>query len=122
MSPIAGRARFGGCAFGTNADLLQRIDMRQRTTTGTDFHHVDHRDRDRHARAFLEAIRTCHFKNTACFGGLVLDQADFGGRTAHVEGQHFVQTIARRNVCRKNCAACRAGFDQAHRKIGCVLD
>ena len=56
------------------------------------------------------------------FGLVLVDQADLGGRAAHVEGQHPALAEARRDLRREDRAAGRPGFDQADRKAPRRLD
>ncbi len=95
--------------------------MSQAAAPCPDLDHVDHRDRNRHARAFFETIRARNFEDTGRFRGLVLDQANLGCGTAHIETEHLFKSIARRDIRREHRATGRAAFDKTDREISSVL-
>jgi hypothetical protein len=53
---------------------------------------------------------------------IILDQADFRGGAAHIEGQDLGLAETGRNLRRENRAARRARLDKAHRKALRRLD
>ena len=115
-------SRFGPCAFWANPDLTHRINVREGSAPCTDLNHVDHRNRNRHARAFFETIRAGNFKDTRGLGCLVFDQTDLGSCAAHIKREHLIKAIARRDMSSKHSTTSGAGFDQTHRKIRSVLN
>ena len=116
-TPVAGGAGFRPGAFGAHTDLVQRIHMRKRSAPGPDFDHVDHGDRNRHARAFLEPVAAGHFEDAGGLGRLVLDQADLGGGPAHIEAEHPVEPVPRGDVGGEDRATGGARFHQPHGEI-----
>ena len=93
-APIGRRPGLAAGRMGADADLAERIDRRDRTPARADLDHLDHRDRDRHARAFLEAGRAVDLEGLGGRRREVLDQGDLCRGATHVVGQHAVAAVA----------------------------
>ena len=119
---VAGGAGLRARALRPDTDLPHRIDMGERAAAGADLHHVDHRDRDRHAGALLEAVAAGHLEHAAGLRRVPLDQADLRRGAAHVERQHPIEAEPGGEMRGKDRAAGRTGFDETHREFGCSLE
>ena len=82
---VARRAGLGAGAFRPDIDARQRIDRGDRAAAGADLDHLDHRDAQRQAAALQEAVLPRHLEGARMLRLAVIDQADLGGRAAHVE-------------------------------------
>ena len=120
--PVAGRPRLGARALGTDPDLPHRVHLRERSAAGADLDHVDDRNRDRHARALLEAVGPGHLEHPRRLRRVVADQADLGRGPAHVEGQHPIETVARGDVRGEHRPAGRPRLHQPHGKLRRALE
>ena len=105
-----------------DADLAHAIDRGDGAAAGTDLHHFDDRDGDRHAGALAEAIGAGNLEGLCRLRHLVLDQADLCRRAAHVEGKHRVEPMAAGDVGGEDRPARRAGFDEANREFRSAFD
>ena len=119
---ITGWSRFRTRTFWPHTNLAHGVDMGQRPTTSANFNHINHRNRNRHARALFETVGASDLKDARCLWGLVLDQTNLGRGAAHVKGQDLVQPITRRGVGGKNSTTRRTRFNQTHREVSCALN
>ena len=77
---VTGGPGLGSCTMRANVDARHRIDTRDRSTTGTDLHHFDHGDANRHSTAFEEPVLPRHFKRARKMRLPVIDKAYRCGR------------------------------------------
>ncbi len=115
-APVADGPRLGPGAVGADADAAQRVDARDRAAAGADLDHLDDGDAQRQAAALLETVDARHLEDAAGLRLGIVDEADLGGRAAHVVGQHLREAALLRHVAREDGAAGRTGFDQPHRE------
>ena len=83
---VAGRAGVGARGLRPAGEQPERVDVRQRPAADADLDHVDRRRLDRQARAAREAVGARGLELVRDERAAVLDQAQLGGRAAHVEG------------------------------------
>ena len=79
-----------------------------------DLHHLDHGDAERQPAALEEAMGTRDLEGPRRPRLGIVDQADLGGRAAHVEGEHAIERALPGDVAREDGAAHRPGFDEAN--------
>ena len=116
-----GRARSRRCPA-RPAIRRVAIEPGDRAAAGADLHHLDHRDAQRQAAALLKRPARATSKLREVSGLAVVDQADLGGRAAHVEGEHAVEPAFGGDLGGEDGAAGRAGLDQADRERATRLD
>ena len=112
---VAGRARPRACAARAHAERAARVDPRFAAATGADLHQIDHRRADGIAAAAALAERGHRLGADLDLGGqpelAVLDEADLGGRPAHVERHHVLVAVRRRDGARCDDAGGRTRLD-----------
>ncbi|MNX74800.1 hypothetical protein D3C86_1062520 [compost metagenome] len=108
--------RTGQRARAVRPDLhdAQMVDAGDGSTSGADFHHLDHGYADRQAGSFQVSVHTTEFKAAADLGFKIIDVADLGRGAAHVERQRARSPRLLGDVLRQDGAARRSGFDQPH--------
>ena len=106
---VADRARTRAGAARPDAQCATLVDIGQAAAARADLDHVDHRNLDRQAAAFLELVHSRHFQLVALLRRAVMDEAALGRRAAHVERQHV--ELAER-------ASMRGGHQRARRRAG----
>ena len=92
------------------------VDAGQRAAAGADLDHLDHGDAHRQAAALHEAVAAVDLEAARGHRLAVVDDADLGGRAAHVEGQDAVDAHVLGDPGRQDHAARRARFDEADRE------
>ncbi len=85
---VAGRAGNRAGAARTDAHEAEPVGRRDAAPAGADLDELDHRQAQREAAALLEALQARRLELVAPMRPPVVDQADLGGRAAHVEGDH----------------------------------
>ena len=113
---VASGSRVRARALGTDGDALHRIDARQRAAAGTDLDHFDYRDAHGQAAALHEAVAAVDLEAARGHRLAVVDDADLGGRAAHVEGQDAIDAEMLGDPGRQDHAAGGTRFDQADGK------
>src|SRR4029453_12781291 len=83
---------------------------------GSDLDHIHGRNKDRQSAACLEPINAIDFEIPDHQRLAVLDDAGFGSRSAHVEGQQAIEPEYLRVIGRGQRACGRARLDHAHGK------
>jgi hypothetical protein len=83
--PIARRAGIGTGRFRTDGEQAQGVDTRDGAAAHADLDHVDGRRLDRQPGPLDEALRPRDLELVGHERPAVLDQAELGGRPAHVE-------------------------------------
>ena len=112
-TPITGRARISARTFGANLNAPHAIHLRDGSATRADFHHFNHGNTQRQAGTLLEAPNPRDFKSARRLRAEVINQADLGRGTAHVEGQHLIKATLPRDKGREDRTPRRAAFHQA---------
>ena len=89
--------------------------------TRADFHEVDHRCADRIPRTASRPNARLRCRPDLVVLGHVgpaaLDQAGFGGRPAHIEGNYLVVALRLPQMRRRNHPSGRPGLDHVHRLL-----
>jgi hypothetical protein len=116
---VANRSRNGGRTLRAYRHPLQRIEPRLRSAAGAD---LDHRNAHRKTAALEEAVGTIDLEHARRFRTKILDQADLGRGTAHVEGQHLALAKPRRDLRGEHRPARRSRFNQPHWKFAGGVD
>ena len=62
-TPVTGRARISAGAFRAHLNTPHAVHLRDGTTARANFHHFNHGDAQRQARALLEAPNARHFES-----------------------------------------------------------
>ena len=109
---IASRPRVGAGAAGPHLQQAQAVDARDRSPSGTDLDHVDHRRLDRQAAALLEAVDPRRLHHRGNIRAATLDQAGLRRRPTHVERDHVGFAYLATEECRRHSSAGRPGFQE----------
>ena len=112
-TPVTGGARISAGTFGAHLNAPHAVHLRDGTATRADFHHFNHRNAERQARALLEAPNARDFKSARCLRAEIINQADLGRGAAHIEGQHLIEATLPRDKRREYRTPRRAAFHQA---------
>ena len=91
--------------------------MRKTAAAGADLNHVDHRDLQRQAGAFLEAPHPAGLEIELVVRRAVLHQAHLGRGATHIERHNAVEAGQLRQERGGHRAGGGAGFDQPDREF-----
>ena len=121
-TPIAGRSRLRSRRARPDPHLSHGIHRGNRSATGADLDHLDHRSRDDHPRPLLEPVGPGDLELAGGLGAPLLDKADLGRRAAHVKTQRRIEPMRAGKARGIDRASRRAGFQQPHRLLGRRFD
>ena len=83
---VAGRSGVGAGAIWSDLEQAELVDARNAAAASADLDHLDDRHLHRQTAASLEAVDARHLELRGDHRLPLIDDADFGGRAAHVEG------------------------------------
>src|SRR5262249_58396762 len=87
---VAHRTRLRAGAVGTDDDAAERINARNRAAASADLDHFDHWNAQRQPAPLKKAVNPGDFERTRGLRLRVVDEADLGGRPAHVERHNLL--------------------------------
>ena len=116
---VAHRPRIRTCAV--RADLDQaHVHAGDAAAARADLQKLDGRDIEWQS-APLQKPDHVHFESRSNRGPAVVDGAELGGRSPHVEGQHLAQSQFLANLCAHQDASGRTGLHDTDRIVACRL-
>jgi hypothetical protein len=119
--PVAGWPRAGARAVWPNFQKAHGVEARDRAATGADLDQLDDGHLDGQAATLLEAVLAVHLEFGRRQRLAVLDHAELGSRSTHVEGEQVLDVGKLAVVGGGQRARGRPGLEQADRETnGCL--